>query len=144
MKVIIMDDDRAFSDLLKKVIWVTFYAKAKALARQRQQITDGLEIQQFDTHEQALDYISSTHEAVDLIFTEIHAADKQRYDFIKACQERHGQKYGALIIVAERGRQQDIDYGMSAGAQDFLLKPFTPEDLIKFIFAAWDRNQKQD
>jgi DNA-binding response OmpR family regulator len=142
MKVIIVDDDVELSNLLKKTIWVSFYAKAKALARERKQITDGLDVQQFESQSKALTYIQSSQECIDLIFTETHALDTKGLDFIRTCRASCREKYGALVIVIERGRQQDIDQGLAAGAQACLQKPFSPEDLIEHIFTAWNRSDK--
>jgi len=139
MRIIIVDSDRELSNLLKKALWVAFYAKAKDLARECQQLTDGLDVRQFESQDKALAFIQNTREHIDLIFTEIHSWEREEYAFIKTCRESHRAKYGALIIVVERGHQQDIDQGLAAGAQDCLLKPFAPEDLIKHIFAAWNR-----
>jgi two-component system chemotaxis response regulator CheY len=140
VRIIIVDDDREFSDLLKKASWVAFYDKAKALARQQQQITEGLEIQQFDNQDKALEVIKNTSERIDLIFTEIQASNQARLDFIKTCHSAYHDRYGFLIIVAERGRQQDIDLGLAVGAEAYLEKPFTPEDLIKYISMAWEQD----
>ncbi|MCK5241648.1 response regulator [bacterium] len=144
MKVITVDNDIELSNLLKKTIWVSFYAKAKALAREHKQITDGLDVQQFESQTAALAYIQSSQAFIDLIFTEIHALDTKGLEFIQTCQTVHRKKFGALVIVIERGRQQDIDQGLAAGAQACLLKPFSPEDLIEHIFNAWNRPEHTD
>src|SRR6187402_4009310 len=48
-------------------------------------------------------------------------------DLVKALRE-HGQRYPILILTA-RGSWQDKVEGLEAGADDYLTKPFHPEEL---------------
>jgi len=125
--------------LLKKSLWVCFYAKAKSLAQEQKQITDGLDVRQFEDAQAALAYLENTAEHVDMIFAEATAVRFDGCHFIRRCYECFSGKYATLIVVADKGRQQDIEKGLAAGAHDYLLKPFAPEDLLKHIFNAWQR-----
>ncbi|WP_260598808.1 response regulator transcription factor [Sphingomonas endolithica] len=43
-----------------------------------------------------------------------------------------------LMLTAKRGKRLE-DEAIEAGADDFLVKPFTPEDLVQRVAAALDR-----
>ncbi|HRE46588.1 MAG TPA: response regulator [Aggregatilineales bacterium] len=38
-----------------------------------------------------------------------------------------------VIIISARGRESDVDAGMRAGADDYLIKPFSPKELLDLI-----------
>ncbi len=135
MKVMIVDEDQELSDLLKKTLWMSYYAKAKAWAREDAGTpVEGLEIEQFWNQADALRHLAAASEAVKVIFTTCPACnDGGGADFIRACRNQYRDKYQSLILIAERGDQQYIDQGFQAGAEGCLLKPFSPEDLVQHL-----------
>jgi DNA-binding response OmpR family regulator len=38
-----------------------------------------------------------------------------------------------LILVTARGQQTDVQEGLKAGADDYIIKPFSPENLRQRI-----------
>jgi DNA-binding response OmpR family regulator len=48
-------------------------------------------------------------------------------------KEQLGNKAPSVIIVSARGQQSDVDAGESAGADDYLIKPFSPRDLLDHV-----------
>jgi DNA-binding response OmpR family regulator len=38
-----------------------------------------------------------------------------------------------VIIISARGNQTDVDSGVQAGADDYLVKPFSPHDLLEHV-----------
>jgi DNA-binding response OmpR family regulator len=44
-----------------------------------------------------------------------------------------------VIIISARGQQTDVDAGMAAGADDYLIKPFSPRDLLDHVEALLSR-----
>lgn len=139
MKVLIVDDDTELSHLLKLSLQVGFYEKAKQLARDRQELTECLEVEQFRDPQAALEYLKTTQDPIDLIFTEIDSPGMDGYAFMEICRRKYRDKYGDIIVVTARGQKQDIKRGILAGAKDYILKPFEPEELMEHLFQAWSR-----
>ncbi len=140
MKVIIMDEEQ-ISDLLKLSLQVGFYAKAKSLAREGRPVTESLEVKQFTHAQEVLQFFESSSERADLVFVEICLPGLDSCSFIKTCRLKYRDKYGEIIAVAGRERQDDIDRSMLAGAKNYLLKPFKPEDLMEYVFNNWGNKE---
>ena len=55
---------------------------------------------------------------------------------LKLCsmfKNNEGLKGTPIIIVSSRGQKMDIKKGLEAGADDFLPKPFIPDELVEKI-----------
>jgi two-component system OmpR family response regulator len=44
-----------------------------------------------------------------------------------------------VIIISARGSEDDVRAGEAAGADDYLIKPFSPHDLLEHVEALLDR-----
>jgi|GEM_PF-4831617 len=139
MKVIIVDDDLELGNLLKVALQVGFYAKAKALARNHQKLTDSLDVHLFSDQGAAFQYLEQAPDRVDLIFTEVNTLGMHDFEFIRACRNQIPEKFGEIIVVTDRDDKQDIKAALQAGAKDYILKPFEPEDLMEHVFHAWNQ-----
>ncbi len=51
-----------------------------------------------------------------------------------------GPKAPPVIIISARGAQSDVDAGDAAGADDYLIKPFSPKDLLEHVEAILRRS----
>ncbi len=54
-------------------------------------------------------------------------------------KQRLGKTAPPIIIISARGQQSDVDAGESAGADDYLIKPFSPRDLLDHVEAILQR-----
>jgi two-component system, OmpR family, phosphate regulon response regulator PhoB len=43
-----------------------------------------------------------------------------------------------VVLLSARGRSEDLEAGMQAGADAYLVKPFSPLALIETINAQWE------
>ncbi len=50
-------------------------------------------------------------------------------------KQRLGSKAPPVIIVSARGQPSDVEAGDVAGADDYLIKPFSPRDLLEHVEA---------
>ena len=60
-------------------------------------------------------------------------------DGLEVCRrirERGGSEYTYVIIVSARNKQQDIISGFQSGADDFITKPYKPEDILARVRVA--------
>jgi DNA-binding response OmpR family regulator len=51
----------------------------------------------------------------------------------KAVKARFGDDSPPIIIISARGQQSDVEAGDRAGADDYLIKPFSPRDLLDHV-----------
>jgi two-component system, chemotaxis family, chemotaxis protein CheY len=137
MRVLIVDDDSELANLLKMSLQFGFYEKGKRLARSGRRLTEGLEVEHVSDTAEALKKLAAAPDRIDLIFTDIHSGSMDGYEFMEACRARHRDKYGEIIIVTERGNKEEVKRGILAGAKDYVLKPFTPQELMEHVFDAW-------
>jgi CheY-like chemotaxis protein/class 3 adenylate cyclase len=72
----------------------------------------------------------------DLVITDVEMPQLDGYGLCKALKERAGQT-GALpvIICSALGEAHDLERGFDAGADDYLVKPAMPDELVSRIRA---------
>jgi two-component system phosphate regulon response regulator PhoB/two-component system alkaline phosphatase synthesis response regulator PhoP len=57
-------------------------------------------------------------------------------DGLSVCYELHSSAATAqipVLMLSGRGRQVDIDLGLTVGADDYLIKPFSPAELVRRV-----------
>ncbi len=54
-------------------------------------------------------------------------------------KQKLGKKAPPVIIISAKGQQSDVAAGDAAGADDYLIKPFSPRDLLEHVEAALNR-----
>lgn len=140
MHIIIIDDDIKMADLLKTALQMAFYEKAKNLAKGQQSLTESLDVIKFNHQQQALQYLDEKKKFVDLVFLEINTPGMNEFDFIKLCQGTYQDQVGEIVVVTDRSDKQAIQRGLKAGAVDYILKPFSPNDLKIHIFNVWQEH----
>ena len=113
-----------------------------------QHLADGLrynlEAEQYD-----VDLVESGEEALQRL-----TAEPGRYDlvildvmlpgidgFTVASQLREARRFVPVLMLTARGRSEDVLRGFGAGADDYLAKPFEPEELLLRIEAILRRSQ---
>jgi len=58
------------------------------------------------------------------------------YSGLEICEKvkaHFGEESPPVIIMSARGQQADVDAGERAGADDYLIKPFAPRDLLEHV-----------
>lgn len=72
-------------------------------------------------------------EKVDLVITDINMPDINGLELVSFIKNNPLYKNTPLIIVSTEGSQRDRDKGLQLGADAYLVKPFTPEELQTLI-----------
>jgi two-component system alkaline phosphatase synthesis response regulator PhoP len=81
--------------------------------------------------EQALELLQS--QLIDLVILEIAL---QRHDGMRVCQQmRQVNPYTPLMIVSERQEEDQIIRGLLMAADDYVIKPFSPRQLLARVHA---------
>ena len=116
-RVLVVDDSRLQRSIL-----------AKSLRRA------GYEVIEADSGDAALAACAMT--PPDLVFSDWVMPGMSGLDFCRAFRAMQRETYGYFILLTSKSDAQAITLGFEAGADDFLVKPATPEDLRARISAA--------
>jgi DNA-binding response OmpR family regulator len=54
-------------------------------------------------------------------------------------KQQLGSKAPPVLIISAKGQESDVDAGLAAGADDYIIKPFSPRDLLERVEALLDR-----
>ncbi len=110
-KVALVADD---SSTIRKLISLTLKATGTRVVT----ASDGME---------ALELLPTLD--VDLIITDLNMPNIDGYEFIKIVRENEYYQDVPIIILSSEKEQEDIEKGIAAGANSYLVKPFVPEKL---------------
>lgn len=69
----------------------------------------------------------------DLIVLDIKMPRMNGYDACRRLKEIPELRDVPVIFLSAKGQRQEIEEGLSAGAADYILKPFAPEELISKV-----------
>lgn len=58
------------------------------------------------------------------------------YQVCRALRADPETAHAYIILLSARGQQRDVDEGMQAGADYYMLKPFSPIELIELVTQA--------
>ncbi|RMH47712.1 MAG: fused response regulator/phosphatase [Alphaproteobacteria bacterium] len=82
---------------------------------------------------EALDFLSRS--SVDLIVSDWEMPGMSGVDFCRTFRDREGPEYTYFMLLTSKTSKGAIADGLQAGADDFLSKPFSPEELRARIHA---------
>jgi CheY-like chemotaxis protein len=69
----------------------------------------------------------------DLIVLDIKMPRMNGYEACRKLKEIPELRDVPVIFLSAKGQRQEIEEGLSAGASDYILKPFAPEELISKV-----------
>jgi DNA-binding response OmpR family regulator len=69
----------------------------------------------------------------DVILMDVRMPRMTGYQACRVLKENDQTKNIPVIFLSAKGQEQEIQTGLEAGASDYILKPFAPDDLIKTI-----------
>jgi DNA-binding response OmpR family regulator len=108
MKVLIVDDDLALADVVS-------FTMRRA----------GFEVVTAHDGQDALERWDV--ENPDLIILDLNLP---KLDGLKVCQRIRSQSNTPIIILSVRGEEDDVVSGLEIGADDYIVKPFSPRQLV--------------
>jgi DNA-binding response OmpR family regulator len=69
----------------------------------------------------------------DLVFTDLMMPIKDGYEVCREIRADEHLKDIILIILTARGQDTDVEKGMAAGADDYVMKPFDPPKVVERV-----------
>lgn len=121
-KIAIIDDDPATLELHAHILQLGGYDVVQAL-----DAAAGLEI--------------IAAEAPDLILLDLVMPVVSGFEVCRALR-RDGQSGAPIIIVSGRSEESDVVLGLELGADDFVIKPFSPQVLLARVLAVLRRSRQ--
>ena len=112
MKLLVVDD----SSVIRKVI----KAAADVLKMETEEAQDGLE---------ALEILSASYKEIDLVLLDWNMPEMSGYDVLVAIKNNDNYKDIPVMMVTTEGQRSSIVAAVRAGADNYLTKPFTVEEL---------------
>jgi DNA-binding response OmpR family regulator len=123
MKVLVVDDDRVVADLVVFTVRRAGYEATLA--------SDAASTLRHWQEDQP-----------DLIILDINLpGTPQLKDGFAICQHIRSQSDVPIILLTVRGEEKDIVHGLEAGADDYILKPFSPRQLVARVQAVMRRGR---
>lgn len=69
-------------------------------------------------------------ERIDLVITDLNMPNVDGFELIKTIRENEFYKETPIIILSSLAKNDDIQRGLSCGADSYLLKPFDPKRIL--------------
>lgn len=122
MKVLVVDDDRVLADL------VSFTLRRS-----------GFEVVIAGDARSAMQRWNEDHP--DFLILDVNLpGTTELQDGFAICRRIRSESDVPIILLTVRGEETDIVYGLEAGADDYILKPFSPRQLVARVQAVMRRS----
>ena len=112
MQAIIIDDSRTMRMILKRTL-----------------IEIGYEIHEAGDGQQGLDKLEEVG-SVDLALVDWNMPVMSGYDFVVAVRADPRYQNMKIMMVTTEGAQKEIGSALESGADEYLMKPFSKDDLL--------------
>lgn len=126
MKILVVDDDRVVADLMMFTVRRAGYEAVMA-------------------SDAASALRRWTEDRPDLIILDINLpGTAQLKDGFAICRHIRRESDVPIILLTVRGEENDIVHGLEAGADDYVLKPFSPRQLVARVQAVMRRSHANE
>jgi len=75
----------------------------------------------------------ATAERPDLILMDVRMPKMTGYEACKKLKESDETKNIPVIFLSAKGQESEIQQGITAGAEEYILKPFAPDELVNQV-----------
>lgn len=72
----------------------------------------------------------------DLILLDIMLPGREGLEICREVKQHYGSDAPPVILISALGQQIDVEAGIAAGADDYIIKPFSPRVLLERIQSA--------
>lgn len=103
----------------------------------------GFEVSAHDRPQNALDWLNSTHKTPDLIISDVMMPGMDGYTFVKMIRSNPQTAKVPVIMLTSQTDLKDKVAGLEAGADDFISKTVSPDELELRVKALLTRNQEK-
>lgn len=114
----------------KRILVVDDSPTMRNLVKQSLQ-DNGFEISSAQDGKKALSEVKSND--FNLIITDINMPNMNGIDLIKECRDLPNHKNTPILIITTEGNEKTRSEGKDAGANGWIVKPFSPEVLVRAV-----------
>jgi DNA-binding response OmpR family regulator len=122
MKILVVDDEARIRELIRK------YA-----------VFEGFEVAEAENGMQAVEI--ARKQEFDLIIMDVMMPE---LDGFSACREIRKESQTPVIMLSARGEEYDKIHGFELGVDDYVVKPFSPKELMMRVTAVLKRSRRDD
>ena len=122
MKILVVDDEARIRELIKK------YA-----------VFEGFEVTEAENGMQAVE--TTRRQDFDLIILDVMMPE---LDGFSALREIRKESQTPVIMLSARGEEYDRIHGFELGVDDYVVKPFSPKELMMRVAAVTKRGRRED
>ena len=90
---------------------------------------DGVELLTASDGAEALDVVANHRPS--LVFLDVTMPKKDGFEVARAIKDDPAMAGTTVIMLTARGQAYDREAGLAAGADEYLTKPFDPDDLLR-------------
>ncbi|MGB7925185.1 MAG: response regulator [Pyrinomonadaceae bacterium] len=116
---------------MKRILVVDDSAAARALVAAVLAEAADLQVERVSTGLEAIKLLSTTQ--IDLVLADVHMPEINGLELIRFIKDDPSLSRIPVVIVSTEAAEQDRLRGLSLGADDYLAKPFTAEQLRRVI-----------
>ncbi len=73
------------------------------------------------------------HDQPDLLLLDVMLPGIEGLDVCREVKQQLGVHAPPVILISARGQQVDVEAGLDAGADDYIIKPFSPRVLLERV-----------
>jgi len=84
----------------------------------------------------------ATAELPDLILMDVRMPRMTGYEACKKLKLNDATKDIPVIFLSAKGQESEIEKGLSVGAEEYILKPFAPDELVNHVRGVLKRISK--
>jgi DNA-binding response OmpR family regulator len=100
----------------------------------------GFEVVSARDGQEAVDIATTSGTQFDLILMDVRMPRKTGYQACQELREHEITQNIPLIFLSAKGQETEVQQGLQAGADQYILKPFAPDALIKTVKEVLSRN----
>lgn len=100
----------------------------------------GFEVVSARDGQEAVDIATNSGTHFDLILMDVRMPRKTGYQACQELREHEVTQNIPLIFLSAKGQETEVQLGLQAGADQYILKPFAPDALIKTVKEVLSRN----
>ncbi len=78
-------------------------------------------------------------ELPDLVLMDVRMPKMTGYEACKQMKQIPAVRDIPVVFLSAKGQESEIQTGLEAGAEEYILKPFAPDDLVKQVQAVLER-----
>jgi DNA-binding response OmpR family regulator len=82
-------------------------------------------------------------ELPDLILMDVRMPKMTGYEACRQMKTMEGIREIPVVFLSAKGQESEIQTGLEVGAEEYILKPFAPDELVKQVQAVLERVMKR-